>query len=278
MSWLKGKAMTPSQSGRVLLALRILNILLAISVILLGFKLSTAFFSKSQVIGDFPIKKGERTTVHKPTLNELRPCWQTQFWLKSQAKSHSKANPEQKKQINPSQIPFKLIACSVHSDLEKSCAFVLDEQKNQQILVRIGENIGQTQYRVANITENKVELESKDCTVTLEKPQPWLCMVNTTKDQKDKSQSPSKIVKPEKSQDVIEDNQRITILNAAPFTKYGFKQHDQIIAIGDERISKIDELEKLAQANKQATTQLVILRQGRFITLNVPSEFFYSLR
>jgi hypothetical protein len=65
---------------------------------------------------------------------------------------------------------------------------------------------------------------------------------------------------------------KLIIGNTPALSQYGLKPQDQIISVGGKRVYILSHLKEILAALDKSVTEIVVLREGRIVSVVVPKE------
>jgi hypothetical protein len=173
-----------------------------------------------------------------------------------------KPQPPPKPPAPPISLPLAWVGVVVHSDPARSVAILLDKRSNRQLLLRLGSTLLDSPAKVTEISKDHVKFQVTDSIVVIERPQPWKNLGQL----KPKSKLP-----PCLSDTIRQDDNKIIIERPALLAQYGLQSQDQIIAIAGQRMHNAEKLAEAIAQSGQTTTEIAVLRQGKIVSLSLPS-------
>jgi hypothetical protein len=249
--------------------LPVVNVCLGVVVIALGVKLVLSFGQdKPKGQGVLPkeivelSQKPKKKEPEKITEGVFILCFSTPI-LEEKPIVESKPAPiqSQPQPETPIQLPFQWVGVMVHSNRENSYAIILDKGTQQQILVKEGNFISGTTFKVINIAKNRIQIQLGNKIAILEQPKIWEELIKHDKSDLTKMNSSTN-----------QQESKLIIGNTLALSQYGLKPQDQIISVGGKRVQSLSHLQEILATLEKSVTEILVLRAGRIVSVVIPKE------
>ena len=172
--------MNPKQAKKVATAMIIANILLALSLTtvtigwIVDYFIPTPPAPQENELADTPPPQPKESD--KTDILAFKECWEAP--LLEQKPQPTKSPPPKKAKEPPKKtvtnLPFLWCSVMMHSQPEKSYAVILDTSGNTQILVKEGDTLPKSDYRVIAIAKDKIKIADGSSEFIIHRPKPWL--------------------------------------------------------------------------------------------------------
>ena len=272
--------MTPRTAQKIAHILQATAIMLALIATTLAIKLAVDWFYPTKPTDLLAQLPPEPPRYHQSlpesrlTNAAFRQCWEAEITAPAPS-SQPQAKPPQPrpepKQVSAQQLPFSWVSAIVHSQPSKSYVVLFDQVRQHQLLLQQGQAIPGSNYRVLKIGRDEIEISCGPTAIAIiERPKPWQQLGKLPKQQQN-------LVRYKTMLDAFGTKTsdragRIMVTDTSVLGQYGFHQHDQIIAVGGERVQNLPQLkQRLANAG-HVLTEISVLRRGRMISLYIPGD------
>ena len=272
--------MTPASAKKTVVAIHVVAIILGLVAMTLTSKLAVDWFYPSQpddLLAQLPPEppfQQQLLRQSRLTLAAFRQCWQAQIIsaAPSQSTSPQPRKPRREpKRVAAPQLPFNWVSAIVHSQPAKSYVVLFDQRQHQQLLLRAGQVIPGSNYRILKINRDQVEIACGATAVAiLERPKPWQHLGKPAQEQQNLTRYKTML-------DAFDNKTsnrhgRITVIDTSVLGQYGFQQHDQIIAVAGERVQNLSQLKQRLVDSGHVLTEISVLRRDRVISLYIPGD------
>ncbi len=247
----------------ILLLLQITNMLSILGIISI---LSFYIFYESKDIESFlftPDKKAEAIT--KFSWEDYKVFWEGELLEKQET--------QVKEQPSITRLPFIWVGAMIYSEQQNSLIILSEIKNSRQILLRQGDFIPKTAYKIVSVTKELVKITDGKNIFHLTKPEPGKNLVLEGIEEKEKNKEETQAMPV-----FSDDKKELRVLSKSILNPYGIKENDKIIGLGNKRIQNLEQFQQEISASGNKPAMIVsVLREGRVITVIVPTSTITSL-
>jgi len=249
--------------NNILLGLKIADIIVASGIIAM-----LVFYAiREEIPFDTTLFQSKPTaSIHKLSLKDFKIFWEGELLEKKEASMPVVSYP--------TEIPFVWIGSILYSEEKNSFIILSEKNKATQILLRQGDSIPKTNYKILSITKDLVKISDGKNIFHLTKPEPGKNLVVKESEGKEGLTKEA----PREISVFSNDTKELRVLAKSEMTGYGIQENDKIIGVGRQRIKNLEEFEEAILANRNKSAMIVsVIREGRVITVVLPTSTIAEL-
>lgn len=258
--------MKPRSAVKFAAALAIVNWVFGLSVLTLFISLAVDWFLPVgekiwKMPSTEPVEKGE-DLPGQAALEDFSICWTGRVLepappAEPAAKAQPAPPPPPPPAPVPVQLPFEWVGAVVDRDPGRCYAILLDRRTRSQILVRQGELIPKTDCRVSLVESDRIHIDSGGARAVVERENRRRNLGGADSS----SRSPISV-----------EGGNITIVDGADLERHGLRGGDRIVAVEGRRVESLSQLRESLRRLGKSPARVSVLREGRTVTLAVPSQ------